>query len=67
METQLATCNNTAVKGNNLKSNPNDHDKDFPKISKVLFLSNLCSIALFGTFQTMKLLHKFEFKCLMFH
>ena len=36
METQLATCNNTAVKGNNLKSKPNDHGKDFPKISKVL-------------------------------
>ena len=68
IQTQIVTtCNNTTVKGNNLKSKSNNQDRDFPKILKVLFSFNLRWIALFFTFQILKALHKFEFKCLMFH
>ena len=37
MQTQVATCNNTAVKENNLKSKINNRDRDFSKILKVFF------------------------------
>ena len=37
MQTQVTTCNNTAVKGNNLKSKLNNHDGEFRKILKALF------------------------------
>ena len=36
MQTQVAMCNNRAVKRNNLKSKSIIHDRDFRKILKVL-------------------------------
>ena len=54
MQTQVTICNNTAVDGNNLKSKWNNHDKDFPKILKVLFFFNLRWIVLFLYFPSTK-------------
>ena len=67
MQTQVVTCNNTTVKRNDLKSKLNNQDRDFLKILKVLFSFNIRWIALYFTFQILKALHKFEFKCLMLH
>ena len=54
MQTQVTICNNTAVDGNSLKSKWNNHDKDFPKILKVLFFFNLRRIVLYLYFPSTK-------------
>ena len=66
MQTQITTCDNTAVNENNSKSKSNNYDRDFLKILKVLFSFNLRWITLFLYFPNAKTLHKFQFKCLIF-
>ena len=64
MQTRVATCNHTEVKGNNIRSKSSIHDRNFPKFWRYFFSFDLCWIALFCFFEVLHALHKFELKYL---
>ena len=66
MQTQVTICNNTAVDGNSLKSNETIMTKIFGKFWRHFSFLTFAGLSYFCTFQVLKTLHKFEFKCLIF-